>query len=84
MRDWGMTRREAEHAITHHSYFCFLLTHEQTKVGLVFMDAEQTDAFDETCMDEVIKQANKELSASVSKLLDEVAAVSLQIDLERD
>jgi hypothetical protein len=84
MRDWGMNRREAEQAIKHRSYFCFLLLHEQTKVGLVFMDSTRANAFNVIHQTDVIEIANKELSPGISRLLDDLSAVSLEIDLEQD
>lgn len=84
MRDWGMTRREAEHAINHRSYFCFLLTHERTKVGLVYMDSKHPDIFDEAHRNGVIEQANEDLAPMVSSLLDQLSSVSLQVSLQRE
>src|SRR5262249_55525434 len=45
MQDWGMNRREAERAVERPSYICFLLEHHGTKVGLVYMDSKEKDAF---------------------------------------
>src|SRR5262249_40674788 len=84
MRDWGMNRREAERAVKHRSYFCFLLNHEQAKVGLVFMDSTEANAFVGANQEDAIKAANRELSVVISNLLDDLSAISLQIDWERD
>jgi hypothetical protein len=84
MRDWGMTRREAERAIKHRSYFCFLLVHEQTKVGLMFMDSTEPNAFNASHETALIEKVNRELAPGISKLLDDLSVVSLQIDLEQN
>lgn len=84
MRDWGMNRREAEKAYNHRSYFCFLLTHDQRKVGLVYMDSPKESAFVGKHRDRAIKTANDSLAPAVAKVIDGLSSASLQIDLETD
>ncbi len=45
MQDWGMNAQEAERALEHPSYICFLLIHEKSKVGLIYMDSTEENAF---------------------------------------
>lgn len=82
MSDWGMDRREAESALKHRSYCCFPLVHENTKLGLLYMDAAQKDAFDKSKQTEVLNQAQLEIAPIVAKILNDSAVVALQIDLE--
>jgi hypothetical protein len=84
MRDWGMYRREAEQAIKRKSYFCFMLIHDQTKVGVMYMDCAKEDSFVKANQKEAIEFMNRELGPVISKLLDDISALSLQIELERD
>lgn len=82
MSDWGMTRREAENALKHRSYCCVPLVSDNTKVGVLYMDAEKKGAFDETKTIELSEKANKEIAALVAKVLNESADTTLQIELE--
>lgn len=82
MSDWGMDRREAESALKHRSYFCFPLVHENRKVGLLYMDAEEKDSFDGTKQSDVSARAQEELAPLVAKVLDDSATVSLHVELD--
>jgi hypothetical protein len=37
IRDWGMERREAERALDRPSYLCFLLEHDDMKLGVIYI-----------------------------------------------
>jgi hypothetical protein len=45
-QEWGMNRREAQHALDRPSYVCFLLLHEGSKQGLIYMDSKNNMAFE--------------------------------------
>jgi len=92
-RDWGMTKREAEKALERPSYACFLLEHDGDKLGVLYMDSELENAF--TQLDTEIRKpmtvdqldaglrtiANEIISPRISKLLNDLADVSLRITL---
>jgi hypothetical protein len=81
MSDWGMDRREAENALKHRSYFCFPLVFEDRKVGLLYLDAKEKDSFDEAKAPAVSARAQTELAQLVAKVLDDAAALFLQLEL---
>jgi hypothetical protein len=92
-RDWGMTKREAERALSKPSYVCFLLEHDNEKLGVLYMDSDKGNAFTvstatgrammtvEQLDDGIRNEANKVLSLRVYKLLNDLADVSLRIHL---
>lgn len=82
MSNWGMDRREAESALKHRSYFCFPLSFEQRKVGLLYMDAEEKNSFDDDRQAEVLAEAQEALAPLVNKMLDDSAALALQVELD--
>jgi hypothetical protein len=82
MSNWGMNRREAESALKHRSYFCCPLIYENSKVGLLYMDSSKKDAFDLGKQEVVLEKAKVELAPIVSKTLDDLSSVALQLDVE--
>ncbi|KRR01652.1 hypothetical protein CP49_21815 [Bradyrhizobium valentinum] len=82
MSNWGMNRREAESALKHRSYFCCPLIHENSKVGLLYMDSTERDAFDHEQRVAVIEKATSAMGPLVSKTLDDLSTVALQIEVE--
>ncbi|MFL5266596.1 MAG: hypothetical protein ACJ8AH_08375 [Stellaceae bacterium] len=94
-RDWGMTKHEAERSLRKPSYICFLLEHKGDKIGVLYMDSEKRDAWvvpasggnvnmtEDQLDNSIRKKANEMLSPRVQRLLDELADVSLRIDLQQ-
>jgi hypothetical protein len=82
MSNWGMNRREAESALKHRSYFCCPLIHENSKVGLLYMDSTEKNAFNEGSQMAVLEKAMSVLAPLVSKTLDDLSAIALQIEVE--
>lgn len=82
MSNWGMDRREAENALKHRSYFCLPLVHENTKVGLLYIDSSKKNAFNAEKQNLVSQKAQVDLAAVVSRVLDDLSSVTLQIDLD--
>jgi hypothetical protein len=93
MRDWGMERREAERALDRPSYLCFLLKHDDRKLGVIYMDSKKEDAFGtggsaanagkvtgaEETVEAIQQEANKLLAPKIAKLFDDLAPVSIRI-----
>jgi putative methionine-R-sulfoxide reductase with GAF domain len=77
-----MNRREAESALKHRSYFCCPLIHENSKVGLLYMDSTEKNAFNEGSQMAVLEKAMSVLAPLVSKTLDDLSAIALQIEVE--
>jgi hypothetical protein len=94
-RDWGMTKHEAERSLRKPSYICFLLEQDGDKVGVLYMDSEKRDAWaipvaggsqnitEEQLDNSITKKANEMFSPRIQKLLNELADVSLRIDLQQ-
>ncbi len=82
MSNWGMNRREAESALKHRSYFCCPLIYEKSKVGLLYMDSAKKEMFDLGKQAAVLEKAKVELAPVVSKTLDDLSSVALQIDVD--
>jgi putative methionine-R-sulfoxide reductase with GAF domain len=82
MKDWGMSRREAETALKHRSYFCCPLVHDDMKVGLLFMDSTKTYAFRADAREKVLRAADSALAPIIHKVIDDLSAVAIQIELD--
>lgn len=82
MKDWGMERREAERALDRPSYLCFLLEHDDMKLGVIYMDSKKENAFasgGSTTAKAIQEEANKLLAPKIAKLFDDLAPVSIRI-----
>jgi hypothetical protein len=80
MSNWGMSRREAEHAMSRPSSICMLLEHDGEKVGILYIDSDIPEAFpdtSETELEELREKANTELAPILDEIIDELSSLRL-------
>jgi hypothetical protein len=71
---WGMTQEEAADAARgRKSFVCILLRHEQTRVGVLYMDAPRAGAFSDGIERVAESPAVSALAASVDRVWKEIA-----------
>lgn len=85
VRNWGMTRIEAAAAGQgHQSFVCVLLRHEDLRVGLLYLDAPEPDAFGEDVLDRLTPEKTAPLAKAVGGVVTSLAVRGPRVEIFGD